>query len=94
MLAVSLATYEIWATPKLFDAQHAPDVARLLDMPPKELLRRVNAGRSFVLLKRQVDADTATQVAGKALAGVTLVPDTKRFYPGRRIGGACRRLHG
>ncbi|WP_087667073.1 peptidoglycan D,D-transpeptidase FtsI family protein [Caballeronia humi] len=81
MLAVSLATYEVWASPKQFDTQHAPDVARLLDIPPKELLRRVNAGRSFVLLKRQVDADTATKVAGKALAGITLVPDTKRFYP-------------
>ena len=81
MLAVSLATYEIWATPKLFDANRAHDVARLLDMPPKELLRRVNASRSFVLLKRQVDADTATRVAEKGLAGVTLVPDTKRFYP-------------
>ena len=47
MLAVSLATYEIWATPKLFDANRAHDVARLLDMPPKELLRRVNASRSL-----------------------------------------------
>ncbi|SAL78000.1 penicillin-binding protein [Caballeronia choica] len=81
MLAVSLATYEIWATPKLFDANRARDIARLLDMPPKELLRRVNASRSFVLLKRQVDADTATRVAEKGLAGITLVPDTKRFYP-------------
>jgi cell division protein FtsI (penicillin-binding protein 3) len=81
MLAVSLATYEIWATPKLFDANRAHDVARLLDMPTKELLRRVNASRSFVLLKRQVDADTATRVVEKGLAGVTLVPDTKRFYP-------------
>lgn len=81
MLAVSLSTYEIWATPKLFNAGHAADIARLIDMPPKELMRRVNAGRSFVLLKRQVDADTAAKVADKGLAGVTLVPDTKRFYP-------------
>jgi cell division protein FtsI (penicillin-binding protein 3) len=81
MLAVSLATYEIWATPKLFDANRAHDIARLLGMPPKELLRRVNASRSFVLLQRQVDADTATRVAEQGLAGVTLVPDTKRFYP-------------
>ncbi|CDY74695.1 Cell division protein FtsI [Peptidoglycan synthetase] [Caballeronia glathei] len=81
MLAVSLSTYEIWATPKLFNAGQAADIARLIDMPPKELMRRVNAGRSFVLLKRQVDADTAAKVADKGLAGVTLVPDTKRFYP-------------
>ncbi|MDR5753892.1 MULTISPECIES: penicillin-binding protein 2 [unclassified Caballeronia] len=81
MLAVSLATYEIWATPKLFDAERARDIARLIDMPEKELLRRLNASRSFVLLKRQVDADTATRIAETGRAGVTLVPDTKRFYP-------------
>jgi cell division protein FtsI (penicillin-binding protein 3) len=81
MLAVSLATYEIWATPKLFDAGRARDVARLIDMPEKELLRRLNASRSFVLLRRQVDADTAARIAETGRAGVTLVPDTKRFYP-------------
>lgn len=81
MLAVSLATYEIWATPKLFDAERARDIARLIEMPEKELLRRLNASRSFVLLKRQVDADTATRIAETGRAGVTLVPDTKRFYP-------------
>ncbi|SAL24908.1 peptidoglycan D,D-transpeptidase FtsI family protein [Caballeronia telluris] len=81
MLAVSLSTYEIWATPKLFDAERARDIARLIDMPEKELLRRLNASRSFVLLKRQVDADTATRIAEAGRAGVTLVPDTKRFYP-------------
>ncbi|SAL23111.1 penicillin-binding protein [Caballeronia sordidicola] len=81
MLAVSLATYSIWATPSRFDTETRPQVARLLGMPEKELARRLGTERSFVLLKRQVDADVATRIAETGLAGVTLVADTKRFYP-------------
>src|SRR5258708_10402605 len=81
MLAVSLATYAIWATPSRFDPQTQPHIARLLGMPENELARRLGTERSFVLLKRQVDADTAARIAETGLTGVTLVADTKRFYP-------------
>jgi cell division protein FtsI (penicillin-binding protein 3) len=81
MLAVSLATYEVWATPKLFDGDHGEEIGRLLDMPPKDLQRRIDGNRAFVLLKRQVEAETAERIATIGRAGITLVPDTKRFYP-------------
>ncbi|MEX3895854.1 peptidoglycan D,D-transpeptidase FtsI family protein [Paraburkholderia sp. BR10954] len=81
MLAVSLATYEIWATPKLVDESAFAPLARLLDLPPEELRRRLNGERSFVLLKRQLDADTAEHLSRLGLAGITKVADTKRFYP-------------
>src|SRR5579862_1142700 len=47
MLAVSLATYEVWATPRLFDGDHGNEIARLLDMPPKDLQRRIEGNRAF-----------------------------------------------
>ncbi|MFM0135151.1 peptidoglycan D,D-transpeptidase FtsI family protein [Caballeronia grimmiae] len=81
MLAVSLSTYEVWANPKRFDGARTDDIARLLDMPPRELTRRLGTDRSFVLLKRQVEAQAAEHIAEIGRAGVTLVPDTKRFYP-------------
>jgi cell division protein FtsI (penicillin-binding protein 3) len=81
LLAVSLATYEVWATPKLFDDDHGNEIARLLDMPPKDLQKRIDGGRSFVLLKRQVEPEAAERIAQIGRAGITLVPDTKRFYP-------------
>ncbi|SAK57274.1 penicillin-binding protein [Caballeronia hypogeia] len=81
MLAVSLATYEVWATPKLFDGDHGNEIARLLVMPPKDFQRRIDGNRAFVLLKRQVEAETAERIATIGRAGITLVPDTKRFYP-------------
>jgi cell division protein FtsI (penicillin-binding protein 3) len=81
MLAVSLATYEIWATPRQVDETAAVPLAKLLDLPLAELRRRLNGDKSFVLLKRQVDADTAAQLSRLALAGITQIADSKRFYP-------------
>ncbi|WP_459708436.1 peptidoglycan D,D-transpeptidase FtsI family protein [Paraburkholderia sp. 2C] len=81
LLAVSLATYEIWASPKLIDAGSLAPLAALLDLPPAEVRRRVSGDKSFVLLKRQVDADTAAKISRLGLAGLTQIADTKRFYP-------------
>ncbi|MEM5329500.1 penicillin-binding protein 2 [Paraburkholderia sp. JHI2823] len=81
LLAVSLATFEVWVNPRLLDAAaHAP-LARLLDMPLAELARRVGNDRSFVLLKRQVDAETAAHIDEMGTGGITLIADSKRYYP-------------
>ncbi len=81
MLAVSLPTFEIWATPRLIkEAAFAP-LAKLVDMPVAELRRRLAGDRQFVLLRRQVDADTAEKIDRLGLAGLTQIADTKRFYP-------------
>ncbi|HEX3382088.1 MAG TPA: penicillin-binding protein 2 [Paraburkholderia sp.] len=81
MLAVSLATYEIWATPERVDESAFAPLAKLLDLSPAELRRRLSGERSFVLLKRQVDADTAAHLSRLGLAGITQIADSKRFYP-------------
>ncbi|NIF52083.1 penicillin-binding protein 2 [Burkholderia sp. Ax-1724] len=81
MLAVSLATYEIWASPKLLEEGALAPLAKLLDLPLAELRRRVGGEHSFVLLKRQVDADTAAHLSRLGLAGITQIADSKRFYP-------------
>ncbi|MDE1182260.1 penicillin-binding protein 2 [Paraburkholderia sp.] len=81
LLAVSLVTYEIWATPKLVDEAAFGPLARLLDMPVAELRRRLAGDRSLVLLKRQVDADTVGHIDRLDVAGITRVADSKRFYP-------------
>ncbi|WP_028228194.1 peptidoglycan D,D-transpeptidase FtsI family protein [Paraburkholderia ferrariae] len=81
LLAVSLETFEIWASPKLVDeAAHEP-LAKLLGMPAAELRRRLAGDRSFVLLKRQVDAETAAHIDEMATGGITLIADSRRFYP-------------
>jgi cell division protein FtsI (penicillin-binding protein 3) len=81
MLAVSLATYEIWATPKLLDEAGFAPLARLLEVPLAELRRRLAGDKTFVLLKRQVDADTASAIDRLRLASITQIADSRRFYP-------------
>ncbi|MCR1767077.1 putative peptidoglycan D,D-transpeptidase PenA [Burkholderia glumae] len=81
MLAVSLATYEIWANPKQVDPAAYGPLAKLLDMPHAELARRLTADKSFVLLKRQIDPDTAAKIGKLDLEGITQIADSKRFYP-------------
>jgi cell division protein FtsI (penicillin-binding protein 3) len=81
LLAVSLATYEIWATPKRIAKDAYPPLAALLDIPLPELAQRLESGRAFVLLKRQVDADTTKRIADLGLAGITQLADSKRYYP-------------
>ncbi|WP_025602498.1 peptidoglycan D,D-transpeptidase FtsI family protein [Burkholderia sp. WSM2230] len=81
MLAVSLATYEIWASPRLLDEAALPPLSKLLDLPLAELRRRLNGDKTFVLLKRQVDAETADHLSKLGLAGITQIADSKRFYP-------------
>ena len=81
MLAVSLATYEIWANPKQVSDTDYPQIAKLLDMPLAEVKRRLGNDRTFVLLKRQVDAETASRLDKLAIDGITQIADSKRFYP-------------
>ncbi len=81
MLAVSLTSHEIWAYPKQVDTAAAGPLARLLDMPEAELRRRLASGKQFVLLKRQVDPDTAARIDKLGLDGITQIADSKRFYP-------------
>ncbi|SEB15845.1 peptidoglycan D,D-transpeptidase FtsI family protein [Paraburkholderia sartisoli] len=81
MLAVSLPTFEIWATPRLIKESAIAPLAKLVDMPVAELRRRLTGDRQFVLLRRQVDADTAEKIDRLGLAGLTQIADTKRFYP-------------
>ena len=50
-------------------------------MPLVEVKRRLGNDKTFVLLKRQVDADTAGKLDKLAIDGVTQIADSKRFYP-------------
>lgn len=81
LLAVSLATYEIWAEPERFDRSAAQRLAQALALSPEAVLERLDTGRANVLLKRHVDAQTASRIASMRIPGVTRVVTSKRFYP-------------
>jgi cell division protein FtsI (penicillin-binding protein 3) len=84
VLAASVPARAIWAIPEDVEATPAQlaQLARLLDLPPAELKRRLaDADRSFVYLRRQVDVEVADAIARLRIAGIHATREFKRHYP-------------
>jgi cell division protein FtsI (penicillin-binding protein 3) len=83
VLASSVPARAVWAIPEDVDAgpEQLSALARLLQMNVSELKRRLGDDRTFVYLRRQVDADIAERIAGLKLAGIHSTREFKRHYP-------------
>ena len=84
ILAKSLPARAIFANPS--DAQLEPsqvsELSKLLGMPERDLTKRLASdGKTFVYLKRQVDAPEAEKIAALKLPGIHQLPEYKRHYP-------------
>ncbi|MDQ4005964.1 MAG: penicillin-binding protein 2, partial [Actinomycetota bacterium] len=83
-LALSLPASAVYANPQLIDDRRAASerLADALAMPPQEIDRLLQADAPFVYLARRVDMRTAKRVDGLGIAGVGLLDESKRYYPG------------
>jgi cell division protein FtsI (penicillin-binding protein 3) len=84
VLAASVPARSIWVNPDDFDAdaRQRAQLARLLDMTPEELRRRVsNENRRYVPLRRQLDPEVAQKVEALHIAGVHADKEFRRQYP-------------
>ncbi|HVE90559.1 MAG TPA: penicillin-binding protein 2 [Burkholderiaceae bacterium] len=83
VLASSVPARAVWAIPEDIDAgpEQLHTLARLLQMNVSELKRRLADDRTFVYLRRQVDADVAERIAALKLAGIHSTREFKRHYP-------------
>ena len=83
VLATSVPVPSVWAIPKDFaaDVQQRKALARLLQMKPAELEHKLDGGRNFAWLKRQVDAEQWAQVKALGLKGVHSLGEYRRKYP-------------
>ncbi|MES2024698.1 MAG: penicillin-binding protein 2 [Pseudomonadota bacterium] len=84
VLASSIPVRAVWAIPE--DVLEAPAdklqaLAKLLDMPERELRRKLDSDRSFVYLKRQVELDTVDKILKLGIAGIDTRKEYKRYYP-------------
>ena len=84
VLAKSLPAQAVWASPE--DLKATPEqlkrLAALLGMPERELRRRLaDEDKTFVYLKRQVEASVAEQIAELRIPGVHQRKEYKRYYP-------------
>jgi cell division protein FtsI (penicillin-binding protein 3) len=83
VLATSVPVPSVWAIPKDFaaDVQQRKALARLLEMKPQELEQKLEGGRNFAWLKRQVDAERWAAVQALGIKGVHQVGEYRRKYP-------------
>ena len=83
VLASSVPARAVWAIPEDVDAgpEQLTALARLLQMNVNELRRRLGDDRTFVYLRRQVDADIAERIAALKLSGIHSTREFKRHYP-------------
>jgi cell division protein FtsI (penicillin-binding protein 3) len=84
ILASSVPAPSIWAIPEdvEMDAQERKTLATLLDIPAADLTKKLaDEDKTFVWLKRQVDADTAKKIASLNLKGIYQRMEYKRQYP-------------
>jgi len=85
VLASSVPARAIWAIPD--DAKDAADqdlekLARLLDMPVKDLRQRLaSEDRNFVYIKRQVPLDVASEIRKLKIPGIHEQSEMRRIYP-------------
>jgi cell division protein FtsI (penicillin-binding protein 3) len=84
VLASSLPVKAVWAIPE--DVLKSPpeklrQLARLLEMPEKELHNKLDSDRTFVYLKRQVEMDVIAQIEKLKIEGIDTRKEYKRFYP-------------
>ena len=84
VLASSVPAKAVWAIPEDVEAsaEQVGQLARLLGMNPAELKRRLaDDDRTFVYLRRQVDAEVAERIAQLKIPGVHSSREFKRHYP-------------
>ena len=83
LLASSVPSPSLWAIPK--DLVATPDelqaLAKLIDMRPQDLKKRLGSNPNFVWLRRQVPDDVAQKVAALKIKGVHELRESRRQYP-------------
>ena len=84
VLASSLPVKAVWAIPedvKESSSQKLRELARLLDMPQADLLKKLDSDRTFVYLKRQVEMDVIARIEKLGIDGLDTRKEYKRYYP-------------
>ncbi len=86
-LAVSISVDSVFAVPTEVAAKEetASQLARALNLNPKDLLKKLNGQRGFVWLKRKPDYTEVAAVKNLGLPGIHFEKESKRFYPKREL---------
>ena len=82
-MAVSVNATSIAANPSRIKNPRAAakNLARILDLNPRKLRRKLSSGRTFVWIKRQVIPKKVSAVKNLELEGIAFIPAYVRVYP-------------
>ncbi len=88
-LAISVDVDSVWADPSetVDPAGTARRLAPLLGVDAKVLLAKLSSPRRFVWLRRRISPATAQKVRALAAAGIALMAEPRRYYPGKSLAG-------
>jgi len=84
LLAVSTPMKSVWAIPadaRQLNAEQKRELARLIEMPVRELDGKLATEKSFAYVKRQVSPEIAERVAAQKYPGIHQEREYRRFYP-------------
>src|SRR5690606_18171032 len=86
-LAISTPVMTLWADPRILRQEKRPlsALAKALNVSEKELVAKVNSGKGFVYLKRQISPMEADKVMALDYDGVYSQQEYRRFYPAGEV---------
>jgi cell division protein FtsI (penicillin-binding protein 3) len=86
-LASSVEVDSVWIDPSMLPDLRtaARQLAKVLNLDGKELQERMEKGRRFAWVKRQVTDGEAAKVKALALPGIGFAKEPRRFYPQREL---------
>ena len=86
-LAISTPVKSVWAIPEelQYSSQQRAKLATLLEIPPRELDKRLSDASGFVYLKRQIPPEVAQRVSELRISGLFQNREYRRYYPGGEV---------
>ncbi len=86
-LAASIKVDSVFAVPDEIEdpAATAQTLSSLIDVSREDLLRKLDSGRSFIWVKRKINAAEAASIEKAKLPGVYFQKEDRRFYPKREL---------
>ena len=66
-------------------SEYAQKLAKILELDEKDVMDKINAKVSYVVLKKKVEKETADKIRALKMQGISIDEDTKRYYPYNNI---------
>lgn len=88
-LAVDIPVVSIGVHPRQIEEGEgvASKLGPVLDREAPDLLSKIKSGKKFEWIARRVSVETGEKISALKLNGVVVIPESRRFYPNKELGG-------